>query len=735
VDAGAVQLELVLTGYKEVERNLEQLRNVGGFLPKNPFKEWDTEVSKAAIEANKLKRQLARGDNKSVINVGPLKVTQRQLKLLRVEAWKTSRSFKRAFADMNKAVKGFSLGLGNLGQFVGGISLTAFVANIIRVGTASNQARRQITFLAEGYKELEEAQATVARVAAVTNQSQLAVEKSFGRVYSVLRPIGLELKQIEVIYVGFNNAARLAGASQQEATGALLQFKQALSVGYAAGNDLNTILTQMSPLAEQIAKSYDKLNGTVGTTVGDLKKLGSQGKLTNDVLFEAAKTLAALDVPAPTTLQDISGAFENLSQNIAAAIGPAIIDAMTTFASILTVIAEEIDKNKEAITGFVDGVISFIRNVGPFVGGIYVAIKAWTLYRKGVLLAAKAQAFLLALSGIGIKPLLAGLAIGTAAGFAIDKAFKGVGDTMDDLGKKMKNLKKEFKDGLAGVDGPGAELSGPKQALEQLKEQNNELKRSEKLALEQSKSLYGPKTQAVIAARIKAAQAERLAAIEQGKADLKKGKDLGLNEAAKDAANASLVAAEEAARVIKEAYKDARDAARDAADSLGEARSKRSQQLFNKDEGINQFLSGEGLWKRQKEGIRLQKAETKRLYTELKKVFTQQGNFAGARQLANLRFTGSASEQFAQRQKFIDAAREELYGQKALITANEKLTKALGDLQTVIVRGFDGGTSAQREDFNALKQSIDNLTQKDWTVGVDARLEADGSITVQNALS
>lgn len=734
MDAGAVQLELVLTGYKEVERNLERLRNVAGFLPKNPFKEWDTEVRKAAIEANKLKRQLARGDNKAVISVGSLKVTQRQLRLLRVEAWKTSRSFKRAFAEMNKAVKGFSLGLGNLGQLIGGISLTAFIANVIRVGTASNQARRQIQFLAEGYEELEEAQATVARVAAVTNQSQLAVEKSFGRVYSVLRPIGLELKQIEVIYVGFNNAARLAGASQQEATGALLQFKQALSVGYAAGNDLNTILTQMSPLAEQIAKSYDKLNGTVGTTVGDLKKLGSQGKLTNEVLFDATKTLAGLDVPAPTTLQDISSAFEDLSKNIAAAIGPAIIEAMSTFAAILTVIAAELEKNKEAITGFVKGVISFIKNVGPFVGGIYVAIKAWTLYRKGVQLAAKAQAFFLALSGIGIKPLLAGLAVGAAAGFAIDKAFKGVEDTMDDLGEKVKKLKKEFKDGLAGVEGPDAELAEPKKALEQLKKQNNELKRAEKLALAQSKSLYGPETQAVIAARIKAAQAEREAAIEQGKADLKKD-DVSLQEAAKNAATDSLVAAEEAARVIKDAYEDARDAARDAADALGEARSKRSQQLFNKDEGINQFLSGEGLWKRQREGIRLQKAETKRLYTELRKVFKEQGNFVGARQLANVRFTGSASEQFAQRQKFIDAAREELYGQKALITANEKLTKALGDLQTVIVRGFDGGTSAQREDFNALKQSIDNLTQKDWTVGVDARLEADGSITVQNALS
>ena len=76
-----------------------------------------------------------------------------------------------------------------------------------------------------------------------------------------------------------------------------------------------------------------------------------------------------------------------------------------------------------------------------------------------------------------------------------------------------------------------------------------------------------------------------------------------------------------------------------------------------------------------------------------------------------------------------------MYGQKALVTANEKLTQALGDLNTTIIRGFDGGSSVQKEDYSALKDSIDNLTQKDWTVGGDARLEADGSISVQNALS
>ena len=189
------------------------------------------------------------------------------------------------------------------------------------------------------------------------------------------------------------------------------------------------------------------------------------------------------------------------------------------------------------------------------------------------------------------------------------------------------------------------------------------------------------------------------------------------------------MAAEQAAQTIKDAYKEARNAAVEAADALGEARSKRAKQLFSKDSGINQFLSGGALGARRREGLQLQRNEAGRLKRELVKSFTESGNFLAAQQIGQRRF-----KSFDERQKFIDAAREELYGQKALITANEKLEKALSDLNTTIIKGFDGGSTAQREDYQALKDSIDSLVQKDWSVGVEARLEADGSISIQNAI-
>ena len=222
---------------------------------------------------------------------------------------------------------------------------------------------------------------------------------------------------------------------------------------------------------------------------------------------------------------------------------------------------------------------------------------------------------------------------------------------------------------------------------------NEELKRSEALALQQAKVLYGPQTQAIIASQIKLAQAQREAAMFRDPT----------TEAAKDAANAQMLAAEEAAQTIKDAYKEARNTALEAADALGEARSNRAKQLFNKDSGINQYLSGSALRSRQLQGVRLQRQEAARLAGELRKQFTEQGNYRAASQIGSIRFRGNTQQQFEQRQAFIDAARDELYGQKALITANEKLTKAMADLNTTIMKGFDGGSTAQKEDYRALK--------------------------------
>lgn len=60
----------------------------------------------------------------------------------------------------------------------------------------------------------------------------------------------------------------------------MVQLAQALASGVLRGDELNSILEQMPRVAEAIATG-------LGTTTGQLRKLGEQGKLTSDLVFKA----------------------------------------------------------------------------------------------------------------------------------------------------------------------------------------------------------------------------------------------------------------------------------------------------------------------------------------------------------------------------------------------------------------------------------------------------------------
>ena len=133
------------------------------------------------------------------------------------------------------------------------------------------------------YNEVAEAEASVARISgSCSNQRRrLNKPKFYGSLYG-----RISLAEIKLFTLALQ-AGRLAGAGTQELNAGLLQVKQAFTSGRLAGDELRSVLKNLPALGAEIAAAYDKINGTTGTTVGALRELGAQGKLTNDVLFEA----------------------------------------------------------------------------------------------------------------------------------------------------------------------------------------------------------------------------------------------------------------------------------------------------------------------------------------------------------------------------------------------------------------------------------------------------------------
>ena len=95
-----------------------------------------------------------------------------------------------------------------------------------------------------------------------------------------LAPLGTSVEDIRTVFFGFNTAAKLAGSSAQESSNAFRQLAQALGSGRLAGDEFRSVSEQVPTVLAPIAKE-------LGVTIGELKKLAADGKLTSDVVLRA----------------------------------------------------------------------------------------------------------------------------------------------------------------------------------------------------------------------------------------------------------------------------------------------------------------------------------------------------------------------------------------------------------------------------------------------------------------
>ena len=86
-------------------------------------------------------------------------------------------------------------------------------------------------------------------------------------------------------FIGFNTAAKLGGASAQEASNAFRQLAQALGSGRLAGDWLS--------VSGQVPLILKPLAGELNVSTGGLKGLAAQGKLTSGVVIRALGKLGA----------------------------------------------------------------------------------------------------------------------------------------------------------------------------------------------------------------------------------------------------------------------------------------------------------------------------------------------------------------------------------------------------------------------------------------------------------
>lgn len=218
---------------------------------------------------------------------------------------------------------------GGLNTALAGLGLGALIKDLAGAGVDADRTGKRIQGLAGSSGEAGKILDIAAKAAKAFGLSNLEAEKGMADLYGRLRPAGVALKDIETVYNGVNKAALAAGLSNADTSGVFLQLSQALGSGALQGDELRSIMEQMPAVGQAVAK-------VMGVTVGEVKKLGSEGKITTEVMIKAAAELNKLAPPPPDPFKVFNAEMENLRVEI----GENILPILTPFVQLLIGIAK-----------------------------------------------------------------------------------------------------------------------------------------------------------------------------------------------------------------------------------------------------------------------------------------------------------------------------------------------------------------------------------------------------------
>ncbi|EPL0300027.1 tape measure protein [Pseudomonas aeruginosa] len=232
--------------------------------------------------------------------------------------------------SMNRASQDTARSMARIEQSTQRASSTAVSAiKSIGVAAAAYLSARELVGYSQAWvsienriKQVSESQAQFSQsmdaVYSVAQNAQSSLEGTaelYQRIAASTGDLGVNQQQVVQVTQNISKAMSASGVSAAAAEGALVQLGQAFASGVLRGQELNSVLEQAPGLAQAVA------NG-LGVAVGDLRKLGEQGKLTSKQVFEAILSQTrAIDDQFARAQTTIAGAFQVLENSATRAIG------------------------------------------------------------------------------------------------------------------------------------------------------------------------------------------------------------------------------------------------------------------------------------------------------------------------------------------------------------------------------------------------------------------------------
>ncbi|MFV3314126.1 phage tail tape measure protein [Pseudomonas sp. NY15374] len=237
--------------------------------------------------------------------------------------------------------------LGAVGGLAAPFAAAFSVSKIAQYSEQYTNLTNRLRLVTEGAEQLAFAQDSVYRVAQNSRQSLQSTAEVYQRVAQNARQLGLSFADVESVTETVSKTVALSGASAQAAEASMVQFGQALASGTLRGDELNSIMEQTPALAQAIARG-------LGVSIGQLRTMGAEGKLTSEAVVKALQS-------QKDKVDELSGSLQvTVSQSI------------TAFNNSLVTTVGKLDEATGASARLARGIVSMAEAMDRFNSGEFL---------------------------------------------------------------------------------------------------------------------------------------------------------------------------------------------------------------------------------------------------------------------------------------------------------------------------------------------------------------------------
>ena len=301
------------------------------------------------------------------------------------------RKIKQLNEDLKKAESagsGFAGVIGRLKGLFAGFALVSFAKGMAETADKIQVLDNQVRQTTAGEAEFAAVKGRLLQVANQTRADLSATTELYVKSSRALKDYGYSQEEVLKFTEATNNAMTIGGVAAEQQSAALLQLSQALGSGVLQGDEFKSIAEAAPILLDTIAEY-------MGKSRAEIKKLGSEGKLTADVIFQAisgsAEKFAEQAAKMPMTMGNALQIFRNNWQSL---VGD-MMNGTGIMSRVAAVIAFVANHLKELVGAAVlVGIAMLVQSFGGLtiaVGGLSGAVQGlWTLMAANPLVAATA---------------------------------------------------------------------------------------------------------------------------------------------------------------------------------------------------------------------------------------------------------------------------------------------------------------------------------------------------------